>query len=226
MENEFLILMVKAGRNIKDINKKILKERGYYLKEAQGPVEAEKFLMYRVPDLLVLDGRTPKEKRNKILERYRRLGGRPVIFLEGDEDEKEELWDYYLETPHLFDEFLEVVERLLVREFQAKKMKAGKLTLDLVLATAFLDGEELYLTKKEFSLLKIFMEHQGEEMSAKEIYELAWGENPKKGAANVRKHVMNLRHKIKAEDSTDYDIFTVYGKGYSFVVSTEDKKVG
>ena len=98
------------------------------------------------------------------------------------------------------------------------KICEGNITLELSLSKAFIDGEDIGLTKTEFLILKIFMENKNKELSADQIYKMVWGKPSTGDTRNVRKHVMNLRNKIKAEESDQYDIFTSYGKGYTFVV--------
>ena len=132
--------------------------------------------------------------------------------------------DYYLTKPYSFEELLAVVQRLLARKTEdqenieeLRKLKAGDLVLDFMETKAFLRGDDVCLTKTEFVLLKTFMEHKGEELSVDQIYEFVWKKTSNGDARNVRKHIMNLRNKIRADQSDDYDILTSYGRGYTFV---------
>ncbi|WP_417032131.1 helix-turn-helix domain-containing protein [Blautia sp.] len=52
--------------------------------------------------------------------------------------------------------------------------------------------------------------------SAKELYEAVWGSCAGTDTSTVRRHIFNLRTKIGAEDTDEYDIVSVYGKGYLF----------
>ena len=97
------------------------------------------------------------------------------------------------------------------------KIKAGDLQLDTSETKAYLCDEDICLTKTEYMMLKIFMENKNKELSPEEIYESVWKKDPNGDVRNIRKHVMNIRNKIKAEESDNYDIITSYGRGYTFV---------
>ena len=104
------------------------------------------------------------------------------------------------------------------QNYEAKsKVKVGNLILDLLESKAFLEDEDIHLTKTEFNMLKIFIENKNRELSSDEIYKLVWGKNSVGDTRNIRKHVMNIRNKIRAEESDSFDILTSYGKGYTFI---------
>ncbi len=71
-------------------------------------------------------------------------------------------------------------------------------------------------TRTEFSLLRLLAENQKKIFSAKELYEAVWGSCAGTDTSTVRRHIFNLRGKIGAEDTDEYDIVSVYGKGYLF----------
>ena len=237
MDKNFIILMVEDEVSVMDVNRRMLKRRGYDLKEAKNAKEAYEFLSHTIPDLLILDIMLPDGNGYEICEFFRSKSDNPVIFLTGKVEVADKVQglmlggDYYLTKPYHFDELLAVVQRLLARFLKEQSVHenmsriiVGNLVLDLSSYTAFIEGEDIHLTKKEFIMLKMFIENKGKELSTDEIYELAWGQSSAGDSRNVRKHIMNLRNKIKADESEYYDIFTVYGKGYSFVVFKDDKK--
>ena len=231
MDKNFLILMVEDEVSVMAVNRRMLKRRGYDLKEAKNAKEAYEFLNENTPDLLILDIMLPDGNGYEICDFFRKKSNNPVVFLTGKTEIKDKVMglakgcDYYLTKPYSFEELLAVVTRLLSRVSKEQcdyenrnKITIGNLILDIGEAKAFLDGEDICLTKTEFTLLKTFAENQNKELSADEIYLLVWGKPSIGDTRNVRKHVMNLRNKIKAEDADGYDIVTSYGKGYTFVV--------
>ena len=64
--------------------------------------------------------------------------------------------------------------------------------------------------------LCLLAENQEKIFSAKELYEAVWGSCAGTDTSTVRRHIFNLRVKIGAEDTDEYDIVSVYGKGYLF----------
>ena len=81
---------------------------------------------------------------------------------------------------------------------------------------AYLNNADTGLTRTEFSLLRLLAENQEKIFSAKELYEAVWGSCAGTDTSTVRRHIFNLRTKIGAEDTDEYDIVSVYGKGYLF----------
>lgn len=230
MEQSYVILMVEDEDNVREVNKRMLKRRGYEFREAKNASEAYEILNHIIPDLLILDIMLPDGNGFEICDHFRNMSDNPVVILSGKtetEDKVEGLasgCDYYLTKPYSFDELLAVVNRLLQRKDKEhfsvgenSKIVIGDMVLDFVDDRVYISGEDVHLTKTEFVMLKIFVENKDKILSADEIYRLVWKCIPNGDVRNVRKHVMNLRNKIKSEDSNQYDIITTYGKGYIFV---------
>ena len=90
----------------------------------------------------------------------------------------------------------------------------GRLTLRITPMTAMLDGVDMRLSQKEFSLLLLFVENEGRAMSADYLYERVWGQ-PMAGDANAIKVTLSkLRTKI---DGSGFSIHSRRGVGYWFV---------
>lgn len=231
MEQNFIILMVEDEEGVMEVNRRMLRRRGYDLKEAKNAKEAYAFLKNTIPDLLILDIMLPDGDGYEICNYFRTLSDNPVMFLTGKDEIKDRVkgldegCDYYLTKPYNFDEFLAVVKRLLIRvekendtHENMNKTVIGNLVIDYLNGAALIDNEDIGLTKKEFMILKMFIENRNKELASAQIYEGVWGQSSAGDIRAVRKHIMNLRNKIKADDSDYYDILTSYGKGYTFFV--------
>ena len=230
MDKNYIILMVEDEEGVMDVNRRMLRRRGYELREAKNAKEAYAFLEHSTPDLMILDIMLPDGNGYDICSYFRKRSDNPVIFLTGKDETRDKVkgltsgCDYYLTKPYSFDELIAVVNRLLdrvskeqERERGPRTMKLGNLVLDLSTSTAFINDENIELTKKEFSLLKTFIENKNREISGDELYEIVWGQPSAGDTRNVRKHIMNPRHKIRADESEYYDLLTIYGKGYIFL---------
>ena len=79
--------------------------------------------------------------------------------------------------------------------------------------TAYLNGKDIMLTKKEFALLLLFAQNEGEDISAEYIYEKVWGQDMNKSKNTLKYQISNLRKKI--EDS-GYVITALRNSGYRF----------
>ena len=88
----------------------------------------------------------------------------------------------------------------------------GGLILDREKFLAFLDGEEIFLPKKEFELLSLLKSNPGKVFSREEIFNRVWDDNVIVGDRTIDVHVRKLREKIG-----DSFIKTVKGVGYKFM---------
>ena len=89
----------------------------------------------------------------------------------------------------------------------------GPLTLDSVTGQAFLNGEDMRLAPKEFALLSVLAQHEGDVVTKEFLYEAAWKQPLSQDANALKKEVSRLRGKL-AESS--FEIVTQRGKGYLF----------
>ena len=115
------------------------------------------------------------------------------------------------------DQVISYIEEKIKEKFQSsRQITIGSLRLDLSDGHAYLNNADTGLTRTEFSLLRLLAENQEKIFSAKELYEAVWGSCAGTDTSTVRRHIFNLRTKIGAEDTDEYDIVSVYGKGYLF----------
>ena len=232
-EKKSLILMVEDEEQVLNTNCRMLQRRGYDVRTAQTVSEVCHQLEEQLPDLLILDIMLPDGNGLDICRHFREKTMNPVLFLTGKSDIRDKVeglqqgGDYYLTKPYNFDEFLAVIQMLLERQkrmeekikekFQSsRQITIGSLRLDLSDGHAYLNNADTGLTRTEFSLLRLLAENQEKIFSAKELYEAVWGSCAGTDTSTVRRHIFNLRTKIGAEDTDEYDIVSVYGKGYLF----------
>ncbi|MER5302998.1 response regulator transcription factor [Streptomyces lasiicapitis] len=105
--------------------------------------------------------------------------------------------DDYLVKPFHFAELVARVRALSRRgESHGSTLRVGALTLDLAAHQAWRDGSELRLTAREFSLLRYFMHHPGDVLSAEDLLEHVWDEHANPFTASVRVILSRLRKKL------------------------------
>ena len=222
------ILIVEDEPDVLRINARMLKRRGYDVITA-GTVEESYCLLSSVaPDMLILDIMLPDGSGYDICEKFRRTSDNPVMFLTGKNEISDKVeglgrgGDYYLTKPYSFDELIAVAERLLERHFKAIHsdfIQKGSVTLELSKNKAFVDGKDANLTVKEFALLLLLVKNENRIFSPKELYEAVWGVPSADDTRTIRFHIGNLKKKINTENADDYDIVSVYGKGYFFTTN-------
>ena len=83
--------------------------------------------------------------------------------------------------------------------------------------TAFINGKDIHLTRKEYDLLLFFISNKGRVLSKEVIAEHLWGDDSDllDNFDFIYVHINNLRKKLTAEGSKY--IKTAYGTGYKFL---------
>jgi DNA-binding response OmpR family regulator len=125
--------------------------------------------------------------------------------------------DDYLIKPFAIPEFLARIRTLLRRNSQDKTstLEADGLVLDTIKREATIDGKNLNLTPKEYSILELLLYNKNRVLSRLSIAEYVWGDNfDLFNMTNfVDVHIKNLRKKID-EYSDKKIIKTVRGIGF------------
>ena len=88
------------------------------------------------------------------------------------------------------------------------------LELDLERNTAILQGIELSLTAKEFSILELLMKFPEKVFSKANLFQSVWNMEYISEDNTLNVHISNLRNKLKAVCPDREYIDTVWGIGY------------
>ncbi len=129
--------------------------------------------------------------------------------------------DDYMTKPYRITELKARVMALLLKNF--KPQEAPTAVNDIVRGTlllkpdsfqAFLGGEDLALTVKEFQVLRILVLSENECVSSEQIYRDVWNIPMLKDSQAVRSSLSRLRKKITG---SGYTIDFVRNKGYRFI---------
>ena len=145
--------------------------------------QAEQCFEARRPDAVILDIMLPDGNGLKYMKALRqgRDGDVPILLLTGLTSQEDVIQglaaggDDYLTKPYDFPILLARIEALLRRADRIPKtLQAGKLVLDITSCTASMEGRDLLLTQKEFALLSLFVQNQGQVISGEYLYEKVW----------------------------------------------------
>jgi DNA-binding response OmpR family regulator len=101
-------------------------------------------------------------------------------------------------------------------EAQVGPLVAGELEIRSDRFQAFVSGECLDLTRREFELLLLLSEAQGRVLERETIYQRVWGYAIVHGDRSVDVFVRKLRHKLEQRSPGWKYIHTHFGIGYRF----------
>mgnify|MGYP003370439303 CR=1 FL=1 len=232
MENRTEILICDDEREIAELVAHLLEREGFAVCVCTSGAQALERVRHHVPDLVILDIMMPGMDGFEVCRRLRAQSQVPIIFLSAKDEEFDKVLgftlgaDDYVTKPFKPRELVvRVKARLRPRIQEAAAPDAGRLTppilelagiqLDGSGHRAFLHGEELALTPKEFDCLACLLRAAGAPVSARELFERVWGEEFCPSSNNtVMVHIRRLRRKLGEIDSTREFIETVWGVGY------------
>lgn len=234
MKETGIILLVEDDKNIQRINRRILEREGFFVLCAAALSGARKLLQTHTPDVLVLDIMLPDGSGLAFCEEIRPTTSAPVLFLTAL-DEKSEIIEGlvaggndYITKPYDVDEFVARVKaqlrlvRMNRRDTeQAKTITRGPLVLDTVALRAFLNGEDMLLAAREFSVLLYLLKNEGRTIPAKEIYEGVWKQPLSGNASAIWKCMSRLKNKLALSGGKVF-LMTFRNEGYLLEIM-EDK---
>ena len=177
------------------------------------------------PDLILLDVMMPKLDGFAVCAELRRLANDvPVLMLTAKGQIEDRVTgldagaDDYLVKPFSTDELLARVRALLRRaERKTKspvKLKLGETEIDLARQTAARGNKEIHLTAKEFAMLRLLAEAEGEPVSREKFLDVVWGYTSFPTTRTVDNHVASLRAKLEKNPDSPRWLKTVHGVGY------------
>ena len=182
-------------------------------------------------DAVLLDIMLPLRSGLDILREIREFSDVPVIMLtaKGEDIDKVTGLEYgaddYITKPF---NILEVKARLkaimrrnrLPKEPEAKPetgmIHLGKLTLDTENERVFNEKEEIFVTSKEFDILKLLAGNPDRVYSREQLLKTIWGEAYPGDVRTVDVHIRRLREKIEPNPSEPRYVHTQWGTGYFY----------
>ncbi len=218
------ILIAEDESRIVSFLKKGLKANGFNTTVAKDADEAINLTLSNHFDLLLLDLGLPTKDGLEVLEQLRGQGATlPIIILTARDDINDKVAgleggaDDYVTKPFRFEELLARIRlRLRNSQLQSNKnnqiitqLKIANLILDLPTRKVILDGQEIDLAAKEFSLLETFMSHPEQVMTREQLLDRVWGFDYDPGSNIVDVYIGYLRKKLGSKV-----IRTVRGVGY------------
>lgn len=220
----YKILVVDDEEDLCEILKFNLEVEGYEVDTANS---AEEALQMNLSDynLLLLDvmmGEMNGFKMASLLRKNEKLKHIPIIFLTAKDTEDDKLMgfnigaDDYISKPFSIREVIARVKAVLRRSSEKETpeiLQFENLYIDPTKKRAFIDQNELPLTKKEFEILSLLLSHPGQVFSREEILSKIWTDEVYVLDRTIDVNITRLRKKIGEYGK---HIVTRLGYGYCF----------
>ena len=177
--------------------------------------------------LVLMDIMMPEMDGIEAMVKIREISNVPVILLTAKSEDTDKVLgltvgaDDYITKPFNPVELQARVKSQLRRYMQLgsglvqpSRITIGGIELDDKSKEVFLDGEKVNLTRTEYDILKLLMEHPGEVFSPNQIYETVWKDSPYGIENTVAVHIRHLREKLEYNPAEPRYLKVVWGRGY------------
>jgi len=225
------VLVVEDEPNYLAALKYTLEQEGYDTLTATDGASGLGIAQSREPDLVILDVMLPNLDGFEVCRILRRQSNVPILMLtaRGEEVDRvaglESGADDYVTKSVGMRELLLRVRNMLRRSApptqenvpdESEIIGSGNLIIDLASHSITLEGDDLPVKPREFSLLALLAANRGRAFTRDQILERLWGHDYIGDSRTVDVHIRWLREKIEPEPSKPCRIVTIRGVGYRF----------
>lgn len=221
------VLVCDDERDIVSALKIYLASEGHHVIEAYNGQEAVDIVRKEQVHLVLMDIMMPVMDGIQAMVKIREFSNVPVILLTAKGEDTDKVLgltvgaDDYVTKPFNPVELQARVKSQLRRYMQlgsgnkdASILRMGGIEMDDKAKEVTLDGEKVNLTRTEYDILKLLMDHPGQVFSPNQIYEKVWNDNPYGTENTVAVHIRHLREKIELNPQEPRFLKVVWGRGY------------
>jgi two-component system alkaline phosphatase synthesis response regulator PhoP len=221
------ILLVEDEAALRTTLSDRLRGEGYVVDTAVDGHEAFEKVTNLPFDLVILDLMLPSRSGLDVCRDIRQAGmATPILILTARNQTIDKVLglklgaDDYVTKPFESAELIARIEALLRRvpiQIGQGVAEFGPIYVDIKRAKVTRDGKPVYLTGREFQLLRYFIERAASTVPRKELLQSVWGYEADALTRTVDTHVASLRQKLEEDPKRPELIVTVTGVGYKFM---------
>jgi DNA-binding response OmpR family regulator len=225
--SEARILVVEDEPKLVRLVREVLTATGYEVLTTNKGAAAIEFAAIEQPDLILLDlVLTDDIDGFEVARRVREFSDIPIIMLTAKSGEIDVLrgfdagTDDYITKPFSSKELLARVRALLKRarqevsEVSDNLLVCGDLTIDFARRRVSKGGENIHLTRTEYSLLYELASHQNQVILHEQLLTAVWGAEYRDDLDYLRAYIRYLRRKLENDPANPRYILTSPGVGY------------
>jgi len=223
------ILLVEDEQDLRSTLSVRLRGEGYVVDTAGDGAQGFEKATTQPYDLIILDIMLPCRNGLDLCRDVRQAGfATPILFLTARHQTNDKVialklgGDDYVTKPFKAAELLARIEVLLRRvpiRMGHGIHQFGAIRVDLRRAEVTRDDKPLYLSAREFQLLRYLIERAGNTVPRVELLRSVWGYDSGTLTRTVDMHVASLRDKLEENPRHPVLIVTAPGVGYKFTGS-------
>jgi DNA-binding response OmpR family regulator len=223
------LLIVDDDGEIRDLLSMYFRGQGFDVDTVKDGSDMDAWLGSHTTNLVILDLMLPGEDGLSLARRLRVDHRLPIVMISARGEEIDRIIglevgaDDYVPKPFNPRELLARVRAVLRRSPRAiepqprnRSFEFGTFRFDTGTRLLQKEGEDVDLSRAEFDLLRVFIEHPNRVLSRDSIMDLLEGRERDPFDRSIDVRVTRLRHKIEDVPSRPRYIRTVWGVGYQF----------
>lgn len=219
------ILVVEDDRAINGLVCTCLREHGYDVTACYNGQEGLDAYLGGSYSMIISDIMMPAMDGYALAQEVRAINKDvPILFMTAKDEKESKLYAYklgvddYVVKPFDIDVFVMKVGAMLRRAgiAESKTLTVGNLTMNVEEHTAYVDGEEMPMTVREFNLLFKLLSYPKKTFTRSALMDEFWDYDSSATSRTVDVYMVKLREKTSVCDG--FDILTVYGLGYKAVL--------
>lgn len=209
------ILLVEDDEAIREMVDSYLTMEGFNVTTAINGEEALQNCLQNTFDLVILDIMIPKLNGLEVLKIIREQAALPIIIMSAKDSDVDKALglglgaDDYIAKPFSMLEFSARVKAVIRRatkyssqaEQKQEVLEIDNLKIDIVNFSIAKSGQEIKLTSKEFSILKLFVTNRHRVFTKEQIYQMIWKDAYYGDENIINVHIRRLREKIEDRKS-------------------------
>lgn len=204
---------------------------GYDVHTAESGESALAHLAGESCDVVILDLGLPDMDGKDVIAHIREWSEVPIVVLSARDLELEKIAaldlgaDDFVNKPFGVGELLARI-RAAVRGRDRRlsgqaRFRSAELEVNFAARRAFVQGEEIRLTPREYDLVRALARHAGRVVTHKQLIAAVWGPQASVDAQFVRVLVAQLRQKLEENPSAPRIVLTEPGVGYRLATDDE-----
>lgn len=217
------VLIIDGDKSVADSIEMMLSVEGMYGHKTHSGNDGVEFGRSYKYDIILLELRLPDISGFEVLLRLRNAKIKtPVLILSGRDSVDDEVnslasgADDYVAKPFRKDNLLARI-RAVVRRSNGHALSAisiGDLVVDISAMSAFVGGNRIHLTNKQFQFLQVLAINKNKVVTKEMIFDKLYGGENEPTFKIIDVFICKLREKLAAASGGKNLIETVWGRGY------------